>query len=231
MIQFRSSTSPIEFHAPLTAGIFRNQNTTTTTTATDAIVKVGNRIEVTYSGSHHYGRRGRVTKVHNTRLTVVFENHDGNDGNWIDKDKVLVIMEKPNIPRVYETSSRFRYKHPEPRLRSEHQKTRKRVASWFVLQRRALGFTSPFPKIPYIEMVSRKGLQDLLDNYRFASTTEETKPHLIRSDIGDFMLEVDWNVILLILEYLPEGGIGLQQIACRASRNPQHPMSPMIIRI
>jgi Tfp pilus assembly protein PilP len=81
-------------------------------TTTEASVQVGNRIEVTYSGSHHYSRQGRVTKVHNTRLTVVFENHDGNDGNWIDKDKVLVIMEKPTIPRVYETSSRLRYKHP-----------------------------------------------------------------------------------------------------------------------
>jgi hypothetical protein len=112
MIQFCSSTSPIQFHTPPTVDIFHNQNTTTTMTTTEAAVQVGHRIEVTYGGSHHYGRKGRVTKVHNTRLTVVFENHDRNNGNWIDKDKVLVIMEKPTIPRVYETSARFRYKHP-----------------------------------------------------------------------------------------------------------------------
>jgi hypothetical protein len=57
-------------------------------------------------------------------------------------------------------------------------------------------------------MVSRKGLRELIDNYRFTSTQEETKPYLIQSDIGDFMLEVDYNVILLMLEYFPEEGVG-----------------------
>jgi hypothetical protein len=111
-------------------------------TTTEAAIQVGNRIEVTYGSSHHYGRKGRVTKVHNTRLTVVFENHDGNDENWIDKDKVLVIVENPTIPRIYETSALLRYKHPEPKLRSEHRKTQKRVSIWFTQQRRALGYFS-----------------------------------------------------------------------------------------
>jgi hypothetical protein len=41
-------------------------------------IAVGDRIEVTYAGPCHFGDKGWVTKVHGTRLSVVFEGHDGN---------------------------------------------------------------------------------------------------------------------------------------------------------
>jgi hypothetical protein len=71
------------------------------------------------------------------------------------------------------------------------------------------GFTSPNPKTPYIKMVTRDGLQSLLEQYRYAyQHSVDTKPHVIRSAIvGDFIALVPVEVFHLMLEYFPVKGV------------------------
>jgi hypothetical protein len=137
---------------------------------------VGRRIEVTYAGSCHYGQKGRVTKVHATRLSVVFEDLHG--GNWVEKCHALVVPEVIGIPYMSRANCGNRN-----RTRSEHRRTR---MHFFACVRRNYGFTSPVPRRPYIKMVTGGGLENLMMSYRYAYRGELTKPHVVRSAIGNF---------------------------------------------
>jgi hypothetical protein len=55
-------------------------------------------------------------------------------------------------------------------------------------------------------MVTMDGLQSLLEQYRYAYHSVDTKPHVIRSAIGDFMVLVPDGVFHLMLEYFPGEG-------------------------
>jgi hypothetical protein len=78
---------------------------------------------------------------------------------------------------------------------------------WFAGIRRMYGFTSPNPKRPYIKMVTGSGLEKILMNYRYAYHCVGTKPHVIRSAIGDFIAFVPMEVLHLMLEYFPMRGV------------------------
>jgi hypothetical protein len=116
----------------------------------------------------------------------------------VDKCHALVVAEVPRIPYMYRTSRRRRgdYTAPPNRTRSEHRSTR---MDWFAGIRRMYGLTSPNPKRPYIKM--------LLVNYRSAYHSVDTKPHVIRSAIGDFIASVPIEVLHLMLEYFPVKGV------------------------